>query len=112
MPSLFPSPTLRLLPLSLWLGRALRRPPSLEILPALGEQRGGQQLVVPRLGQTGPSGADTPEHSPGQVCLCCPREGEMGPRILLWSELTTRAIGYGICQMSQLIAKFVLPDKW
>ena len=109
MPSLFPSPTLRLLPLALWLGRALRRPPSLEILPALGEQSGGQQLVVPRPGQTGPPGADTSEHSPGQVCLCCPREGEMGP---LWSELTTWAIGYDICQMSQLIAKFVLPDKW
>lgn len=43
-------------------------------------------------------------------CACAaPREGEMGP---LWSELTTWAIGYDICQMSQLIAKFVLPDKW
>ena len=68
--------------------------------------------MVPRLGQTGPSDADTPEHSPEQVCLCRPREGEMGPRILLWSELTTRATGYDICQMSQLIAKFVLSDKW
>lgn len=32
--------------------------------------------------------------------------------IFPWPEFTTRPVGCDICQMSQLIARFVLPDKW
>lgn len=65
----------------------------------------------------GPSDADSPEDSSGPVYLHCPcpllpqGRGD-GAAIRPWTELTTRAVGCDICQMSQLIAKFVLSDKW
>ena len=59
----------------------------------------------------GPS--DTPERALTWTCdLHAPREGGEEAVILFWLDLTARAVGSDICQMSQLIAKFVLSDKW
>lgn len=62
----------------------------------------------------GPSGADTAEYFPGHVYLHCPQErGDWTSGCdLPLAKLITWAIDCNICQMSQLIAKFVLSDKW